>query len=167
MPSIKTIQKERKTNALSVALYFIKKGLDNDRAITNKQLQKLVYYAQAWSLVLNKEKLFNERIEAWVHGPAIPDLYEKFKRFGAEPIILEPEELQFNFPKKQKEVLENVWRVYGKLDANYLEVLVHSEIPWQEARKELQGFESSNNEILLKTMKSYYSEKLEKAQKDK
>ena len=158
-------KQKNKVRALDVALYFIRKGLDDNRPITNKQLQKLVYYAQAWSLVLNEEKLFSERIEAWVHGPAIPSLYEKFKQFGAEPIILEFEGSQFIFLKKQKEVLDNVWRVYGKFDANYLEILVHSELPWQEARGELQSFESSNNKISPKTMKSYYSEVLEKAQK--
>ena len=62
-------KKKNQIRALDVALYFIKKGVDEKNPITNKKLQKLVYYSQAWSLVLNNEKLFNEKIEAWVHGP--------------------------------------------------------------------------------------------------
>lgn len=156
-----TTKTQKKTTALDVAFYFIKKGSDEKKPITNKKLQKLVYYAQAWSLVLHNEKLFSEKIEAWVHGPAIPDLYEKFMQFGAEPITLKPSDKPtFNLPETQKEILDNVWQVYGKFDADYLEILTHSELPWLEAREGLQSSESSENEISLETMKSYYSQKL-------
>ena len=40
--------------------------------LTNLRLQKLLYYVQAWSLVLRKSAdFFQERIEAWVHGPVV------------------------------------------------------------------------------------------------
>jgi uncharacterized phage-associated protein len=153
---------KNKNRALDVALYFIKKGLDEKKPITNKKVQKLVYYAQAWSLVLNNEKLFNERIEAWVHGPAIPSLYEKFMQFGSEPIVLEPSELAKNirFSKKQEGLLNNVWKVYGKYPADYLEALTHSELPWQEARGNTPNSQPSNNTIKLETIKEFYARKL-------
>ncbi|MEK7609308.1 MAG: type II toxin-antitoxin system antitoxin SocA domain-containing protein [Patescibacteria group bacterium] len=135
--------------------------------ITNKKLQKLVYYAQAWSLVLNNKKLFSEPIEAWVHGPAIRSLYVQYKKFGFEPIQEEIKPNTINVSGKTKELLDTVWNAYGKLDAGYLEMLTHSEKPWQEAREGLQSSESSDNEISLKSMKSYYSEKMEEAQKKK
>lgn len=162
-------KKKAKIRALDVALYFVKRGLDEKKPITNKKLQKLVYYAQAWSLVLNNKKLFNEKIEAWVHGPAVPSLYEKFMQFGSEPIVLEPKEekLTFRFPQEQKEVLDSVWKVYGKYDADYLELLTHSEAPWQEARGGLQPSENSQNEISLRTMKNYYSDRLAGLKKTK
>ena len=158
------IKEKNQTTALDVAFYFIKKGREEGKPITNKKLQKLVYYAQAWSLVLNNEKLFNERIEAWVHGPAIPDLYDKFKKFGAEPISVDEKDLHFSLSDKQVEVLDNVWKVYGKYDANYLEVLTHSELPWQEARTGLEISDTSNNEISEESIKNFYSEKLAKTQ---
>ena len=40
-----------KKSALFYALYFIKKTNKNMKAITNKKLQKLLYYIQAWYLV--------------------------------------------------------------------------------------------------------------------
>ena len=40
-----------------------------------RKLQKLVYYAQAWSLVWRQRPAFGERIEAWVDGPVSPDLW--------------------------------------------------------------------------------------------
>ena len=150
----------RKTKALKVALYFIHLAHQSDEPITNKKLQKLVYYAQAWSLVVNDEKLFNDKIEAWVHGPAIPSLYSKFKSFEFNPIEIDTSKEKFNFSKKQRQLLEKVWDVYGKYDAEYLEALSHSELPWQEARKELNVNESSTNTISLKTMRNFYETKL-------
>jgi len=154
-------KRKNKTTALDVAFYFIKRGVEGKKPISNKKLQKLVYYAQVWSLVLNNEKLFKEQMEAWVHGPAIPSLYERFKEFGSDPIVLKDEELKFSFSKKQKEVLDNVWQVYGKYDANYLEILVHSELPWQKAREGLSLGEPSQNKINLNTAKKYYARKIE------
>ena len=49
--------KNKKINASSVALYFLKLAGKEKEPITNKKLQKLVYFAQAWSLVLRNKKL--------------------------------------------------------------------------------------------------------------
>lgn len=155
----------KKTSALTVADYFLYKANKEKKPLTNKKLQKLVYYAQAWSLVLNDKKLFNEPIEAWVHGPAVRSLYCQYKNFGFSPIIKNVEESSIKIVSKDRELLDEVWNVYGKLDPDYLEMLTHSEKPWQDARNGLQSHQSSDNEINTKTMKSFYSTKLEEAKK--
>ena len=43
------------------------------------KLQKLVYYAQAWSLVWDEAPLFHARIEAWSNGPVAPALYREHR----------------------------------------------------------------------------------------
>jgi len=159
--------KKRKINALSIALYFLKIANKEKEPITNKKLQKLIYYAQAWSLVLNNEKLFNDPIEAWVHGPAVRSLYVRYKKFGFSPIQEEIKAETINVSEKIKKLLNAVWKVYGRIDPGYLEMLTHSELPWREARRGLQGHENSGNQISLKTMKNYYSEKLKRTQKHK
>jgi len=151
--------------ALDVGKYFIYLANQGKKPITNKKLQKLVYYSQAWSLALNDKKLFKEPIEAWVHGPAVRSLYLQYKNFGFSPIKEEIDTKSIKIPAKDKKLLDEIWKVYGKLDAEYLEMLTHSEQPWQEARDGLQSSESSDNEISTKSMKSFYSAKLEKAQK--
>jgi len=150
-----------------VGRYFLYLANQEKEPITNKKLQKLVYYAQAWSLVLNNKKLFNEPIEAWVHGPAVRSLYIQYKKFVFEPIQEEIKADTLNISEEAKNLLNKVWKAYGKLDAGYLEILTHSEVPWREAREGLQHYESSNNEISLKTMKIYYSEKLKEVKKYK
>lgn len=150
----------KKISALTIAEYFIDKSNKEKKPITNKKLQKLLYYAQVWSLVLNEEKLFSERIEAWVHGPAIPTVYRRFKGFEFNPIQLDTTGVSFDFSKKQNDLLESIWSIYGKYNAEYLEALTHSEIPWQEARKETSASEPSNNIISLATAKKFYAGKL-------
>jgi uncharacterized phage-associated protein len=150
----------KKLSALTIAKYFINKANGEKKPMTNKKLQKLLYYSQVWSLVLNDEKLFSERIEAWVHGPAIPAVYRKYKFFEFNPIRLDTSDMVFDLSKRQRDLLENVWSVYGKYNADYLEALSHSEAPWQEARKEVSDSESSNNIISLVTAKKFYAEKL-------
>jgi len=152
--------------ARDVGRYFLYLANKEGKPITNKKLQKLVYYAQAWSLVLNNKKLFSEPIEAWVHGPAVRSLYVQYKKFGFNPIQENVEETSFkSISRKTKELLDEIWKVYGKLDASYLEMLTHAERPWLEAREGLQGSESSEVEISTRTMKNYYKEKLQDAQK--
>ena len=59
-------------SAFDVAAYI----LENQGEMTTLKLQKLVYYAQAWSLSLDKTPLFDEKIEAWPNGPVVKDLYD-------------------------------------------------------------------------------------------
>jgi uncharacterized phage-associated protein len=162
-----TTQIKKKSNVQDIGCYFVYLANEKNKPLTNKKLQKLVYYAQAWSLVLNNQRIFDDPIEAWVHGPAIRSLYARYKKFGFGPISEEVKPSTLNISKKTKDILDNVWRVYGKFDSGYLEMLTHSERPWQEAREDLYDSERSSNEISLRTMKKYYLEKLEKARSQK
>lgn len=154
--------KKTRNTALDIAKYFVWKANSEGKPITNKKLQKLVYYAQAWNIVLNGSSLFNEDIEAWVHGPVIKSVYDYFKQYTYKPINLDVDnEIQYIVPSK--DILDEVWKVYGKLDADYLETLTHSEKPWQEARENIAPKENSNITISVESMKSYYSSLLKTA----
>lgn len=145
-----------------VAEYFI--YLDNRagaRGISNKKLQKLVYYAQAWSLALNDKPLFSDPFEAWIHGPAIPSLYRKFKKFGFNPVESQnPQFNSLNFP--ETDIVDEVWQVYGKYDGNYLEILTHQEDPWITTRDAIEFDPSASNEISHDSMKRFYRQQLKK-----
>ncbi|MFS8119254.1 MAG: Panacea domain-containing protein [Microcoleus sp.] len=62
-----------------IANYFIWLASQSDVEINAYKLQKLVYYAQAWHLAIYGMPLFNADFQAWVHGPVIPDLLEKYQ----------------------------------------------------------------------------------------
>ena len=48
--------------------------------ITNLVLQKLLYFIQAHSLLTNHIEAFNNRMEARMYGPVVPEVYDNFKR---------------------------------------------------------------------------------------
>ena len=69
-------------DVLDVARYF----LSIDPNLTEKQLQKLVYYSYVWYIAKHnrrkssiKRKLFKEAPEAWLHGPVFYTLYREMK----------------------------------------------------------------------------------------
>ena len=72
--------------AMQVAQHFL--ALQDEDAgdlISNLKLQKLLYYAQGIHLALNGQPLYPERIEAWQHGPVVPEIYHAFKEYRARP----------------------------------------------------------------------------------
>lgn len=70
-----TVYKSREI-ADYIILYFQEHG----EPLTNLKLQKLLYYAKGWYLALYDKPLFNDKIEAWVHGPVVPSIYHAFKQ---------------------------------------------------------------------------------------
>jgi uncharacterized phage-associated protein len=140
----------------NVARYYLyKSNPTTEWAITHLKLQKLVYYAQAWYSVIKGQPLFNEKIEAWKHGPVSPDLYYKYKDHGYNiiPRVTEEEPLSNGV----KRVLDDVWTAYGSFSGSYLEQLTHSEDPWQNAIGPLNGPFYMNNEITVESMRTFYS----------
>ena len=142
-------------SAGQVAEYFIDKAHKEGRVITNKKLQKVIYYAQAWSLALRDKPIFKDQIEAWIHGPVVNSVYQKYKKYGFGTIE-EKVDVEGLFTENEKKFLDNVWRVYGKKDAEYLELLTHNEEPWQLAREGVEQEKKSKNVISHKLMKIYY-----------
>lgn len=118
--------------------------------VSNIKLQKLVYYAYSWHLVLNNEsvddlstRLFDNRFEAWIHGAVYPELYFKYKEYGSSSIVRYDGGLA-NFSEDDTDVLKQVVDVYGKYNGNQLESIYHQEDPWIKARNGASAYEASN-----------------------
>lgn len=141
-----------------IAKYFLIRAEKDGELITPLKMQKLVYFAYVFYLVDKKgrERLFEERIQAWPAGPVVPSLYRELKRYGSAPIKIEKfvditEEEFLN--KNKPEVIKILNKVYEKCEqytAFELVVFSHQEKGWLEARKGLRANEKSNNEILDK-----------------
>lgn len=151
------------TGAGTVAEWFLWKSETDGRSITNLKVQKLVYYAQAWHLALVIEPLFQDEIEAWVHGPVVPDLYFKYRSYGWNPIATIPADSPFTDAEADiVDHLEDVWSVYGGYDARYLEALTHKEPPWQIAREGIDDRDRSSAVITHESMRQYYQSVLKR-----
>jgi uncharacterized phage-associated protein len=151
--------------ANTVAKYFLALAQDCQEPITNLKLNKLVYYTQAWHLALSGSPLFEDEIEAWVHGPVLPVLYDAYKQFRWNPITisdLDLKETKQQFTLDQQDLLDDIAEVYFPETAYALEQLTHSEDPWIFAREGLAPHEPSHNVISHDAMKFYYAKKLTK-----
>lgn len=133
-----------------IADWFLNKG-----PMTQKKLQKLCYYAQAWNYALNNRRLIRTDFQAWTHGPVSPALYERFKNFGYDPIRFTGT-YRCSIQKEDISLLEDVWETYGDKTGNALEALTHREMPWIEARKGYTENERCTVVISPETMKRYY-----------
>ncbi|HEX3667168.1 MAG TPA: type II toxin-antitoxin system antitoxin SocA domain-containing protein [Rhizomicrobium sp.] len=126
-----------------IANFMLDKGDKEQRAISPMKLLKLVYMAYGWSLAVLDEKLFDETIYAWAHGPVVRSVYDEFKHFGKAPIDcfstdfnLETFEITIpRVPASDTEVnvvLGKVWGVYKHFDAWALRGITHEAgSPWQ------------------------------------
>ena len=118
------------------------------------KLQKLLYFAQGMSFCANDKELFSEDMEAWVHGPVVPDVYRSYMSYGREPITTYYEEEPI--PEDVLSVLDSVAKTYGKYDAKYLEKLTHDQAPWLYARSGLDPDERSDKTIPKDLISDYF-----------
>ena len=146
-------------SCFDIASYFIQLANETGSFISNLKLQKLVYYAQAWHLALQEAPLFDTDFQAWIHGPVVPELYQKYKSFGWEPII---ENAKPNLSPDVQKFLAEVADEYFALDAYELEQMTHIEPPWNRARGVIAPDEPSNAIIRKEWMKEYFSTRAEK-----
>jgi len=153
--------KSTNVSALDVARAFVHIANSDQvkRPITNKKLQKLVYYAQVWHYVNFDEPLFSDKIEAWVHGPVVRSVYNAYKHYQFGTIPSSEIDVIKNLPSNAQRIINAVWGVYGKYDADYLEVLTHSERPWQDARDGVADSERCTTAINMKSAKAFYKER--------
>ena len=75
-------------SAIDVANYFLcRVDREAGDTISLLKLQKLVYYAQAWSLVMRDQLLFSQDIEAWSSGPVVRDVWNQYEESQGVTIL--------------------------------------------------------------------------------
>src|ERR1700743_2334532 len=104
--------------------------------ITNLKLQKLIYYAQGFSLALFDKELFSEEIYAWMHGPVVPEVYKLFNSNESTDIPVPKEIYLTIFSEDQSSILKEVWDVYGQFSAWKLRNMTHEESPWKDTKQD-------------------------------
>lgn len=135
-----------------IANFFLDRGEEEARALTQMKLHKLVYIAYGWHIALTGEKLFNDRIEAWEHGPVVKGIRDEFKNFGREPISVKSidfdwetlEEFEPRVPSSDLDchaILDRVWESYKLFSAATLRNKTHeSGSPWHNAYRAGAGY---------------------------
>jgi len=133
--------------------------LEKTGPLSTMKLQKLVYYAQAWSLVWDDPPdapIFGETIQAWLMGPVVPVLFEAHRGLFSISAAQLPCGSSTNLTANQKDTIDRVVDFYGKRSAQWLSDLAHSEEPWILARRGIPEGQRGNAEISLDSMRNYY-----------
>lgn len=143
--------------AKNIANYMLSK-----KVLTPKQVQKLLYYAYSLYLIKyndcynenNMNRLFEDKIEAWAHGPVIRNVYDYIKAVALSNQLVVCNKTIKLCDTKTENFIDKVLNVYGQYSGYELELMTHSELPWQEAMNFGQ-----NTVISDKTIYDYYSNK--------
>lgn len=140
------------TTIFDVARYILEKRNN----VTAYELQKLCYYSQAWSLALEGNRLFGERFEAWVNGPACRDLFRSHKG----NFIVSRSDLtegdRDNISPNACDVIDSVLEKYQGMSGDELRERTHSELPWQYARRGYKDGAYCKVKINEDIMRDYY-----------
>ena len=123
--------------------------------MTTMKLQKLVYYGQAWSLVLLGRPLFPEEIRAWTYGPVVRELFLQHRgQFVVSQLDGYPERI----PEEERRLLQRVLEAYGTLDGYELSQKTHQETPWRSAREGLGQGDKSTRMITHEALRECYAQ---------
>lgn len=146
-------------NAKSVAKELVRLSLEGDDPdpLTNKRLQKLLYYAQAWSLVVRESELFPEDIQAWRWGPVVPDVYHSLPGQGANIIQGDAFADSPDLSADEAEFVSRVWEAYKPYSASELSRRTHEETPYKKAWGDRPVDGIGNEPISLDEMEAFFA----------
>ncbi|KFI40410.1 phage-associated protein [Bifidobacterium actinocoloniiforme DSM 22766] len=141
--------------AKDVARYILEQRDAQGHMTTTFALQKLLYYCQSWMLVAKDRELFDEPIEAWEHGPVVPEVFTYCKGHK----YLFPREIPDGdadgLALEERSLVDRVMESYRDVEdgdlGDRLEEMSHAEDPWSDARK------SGEKVITRESMLDYYS----------
>ncbi len=143
---------EKKEHQAINDIYEVYEGL------THLKLQKLLYFAQGISLSKNGHPLFNDKIEAWEHGPVIKSVWNYFSSKGRGEIIIDdaPKGVdvidRIESDSSVREVLNMTYENFAIYTAWQLRNMTHEiGTPWYQTY-----YPSKNKEISINLIKDYF-----------
>lgn len=133
--------------------------------LSNIKLQKLLYYIQAWNLAFFKKPLFDDKFEAWIHGPVNTTIYNRFNptkyifsEIYSSDII--EENISEILSEDEKRHINIVLESYAKYSGVELEDMSHKEEPWIKAREGYEANQRCNVEIDNDLLTQYFGSRI-------
>lgn len=153
----------KKYSAYTIANWFINRSIraaedEGGDKLTLMKLLKLLYYAEGCALAIRgiDGGIFDEDIVAWEHGPVVAEIYSRYCSDPFELPLSEEDEMDAeNIEKEERDLLEQVFDVFGQYSASGLRNKTHSETPWLEAT---DNGTRLNRKISRDTMLNYFKE---------
>jgi uncharacterized phage-associated protein len=118
----------------------------------------MVYYAQAWSVVLRETELFPEEIRAWRHGPVVEEVYQALPSGRCAACV--PPDTFANAPDLGAEDAlfgKSLWEAYNQSSASQLYRMTHAEMPWRKTWGDRPANMNGNDPIPTEYLEEYFS----------
>lgn len=141
-------------DARTVAAHIVNMAAEHGDLIDPLKLQKLCYYAQGYSLALRQRPMFEDPIQAWEHGPVVPDVYHAYKQHRREPIP--PSAHAPELESWRLDVLGIVYARFGWMTSWNLRNQTHMEQPWRDAWRTGER----DAELPVKQMQEFFHKEL-------
>lgn len=138
-------------NVQLIARYVINRCTQNEKPISNLKLQKILYFVQAEFLVSMNRACFPDGIEAWPHGPVVPDVYFEYMIFGSTNMPDQGDDGFGSISEQDKDHLDAIIDAAAKYSASGLERITRRQRPWGNAYKR------NNKVIKQEEIKEYFS----------
>lgn len=131
-----------------------------DENLTQMKLHKLMYYAQGVFLALFSQRLFDEELLAWKHGPVVRSIYDRFQGQKELAEQIDTEQMadyeKIADDSNSRMALEAVYEQFASFSAGQLRNMTHEEKPWKEAWANGEGSSTINDG----TIKEYFKDNI-------
>lgn len=138
------------SSALDAANYLLQLAKQDGEVLDAITLQKLLYYAQCWSL-RDGYRLFDDDVEAWKHGPVVRSVYKAYS--GAAKIV-PPESPFIELTPDQMDLIQAVWAARKGVHGFTMSRAIHQDpsSAWSKARESLPATAESRQRLSLQDM---------------
>ncbi|MFC7364555.1 MULTISPECIES: Panacea domain-containing protein [Bhargavaea] len=163
-------------DATIIAGYIAHRALETGKRLTNLQLQKILYFLQAYWLKNFDTPLFSDEIQKWKLGPVVPDVYHEYKVFGSSQISYIPKIFDIdaenstfkivNFSPNMvhdndRRILERITDNLSNYSGRELVNITHEHEPWSKDEKKILSGEMKIP-YDIEEIKAYFKENPEK-----
>lgn len=124
----------RPYSALQVAEYIIDRCNQKHESISNLKLQKILYFVQAQYIVEFGTPCFGNIMQAWDHGPVVPDVYHEYRGYGNTNIPSNGSR-RFRCEQDEQKTLDMTIDRALEYAASQLVEIARNQSPWMEACK--------------------------------
>lgn len=154
-----------------IANEFIRRAGAEGRALTQMQLQKLVYIAHGWALAITGNPLTHDDPQAWEYGPVYKELRRALRAYGRDNVAREIRNGEYmpgmfnddeeasataQLSVEEGAVIDRVYRDYGKFHAFQLSALTHKDgTPWTRV---YDGGNGKFNDISAEMIREHFVE---------
>lgn len=155
-------------DVLDICRYVIEYSNDKDYGISNLKLQKILYFIQAYCLIVRGKRCFREKIIAMDFGPVVLEAYREYIQYSSGDIPTIKTYIDFDeeniwnseicdydediISEKDCKLINEVIDKFKEYSATELVALTCSQKPWLSAYGCGKG-----TEITIESLKEYFT----------